>query len=766
AATVDFETQAKDLWISDFGLGTTKTQGGYKAGTLSFGNIEGTYRSSRYKGGVQVLLNDSRIQGAVSSQLLELNDLQRLLARKAELPIVAVGLGRAEAKFEGPLDFSKLSYTLFSSFQSGTINEESFQEIHFDVVSQNGNVKTQRAIVKKGRGLLQMKAEVNPDAILEAEIKSTDLTMQDFQSMADLGLNVTGALISEMTLNGHILHPQFRMRNRLTDTYIGDQPVSDSEISILWNPDLISTEVRLLGKSLVSRFTIPQSGKIPFQFHISTEKFNFAPLFGLLRNNGESKDFQGLLTMKGDLKSDPGGTFWNSRGQIQISEFELKQGRIALNSPTPLDLTFSGQQVSSNAWTLLGDQTDLKLRINPSTEQNLDFNVQGKLELALISFLTPFLDDLRGVLSGAATFKGSFSNPNWLGSFHLQQGYIRLRDFPHAFENLSADLALNKNLVTISTLEAQLGGGKLTGIGKVELVHLNELPLDIKGNLEAVSLNVPAGVQTTGDGDYHLTGSWFPFTLQGNYRIRDGIMTKNLDAEETHSTASKRRSSLLPQFLSAKDVDPLNFNLNVSFPQGYKIKNNLVDLIATGDLQVRGTNVNPVMSGEVNLKKGGKLFFRETPFDIQVGSLKFNDPKENNPFVYLTGTTRVNQNVTGKNSFYDLSMLAQGSSKNLSIQLRSQPPLSEQDIISLLALGVTTNDLQNQGYSKTQSDQLNILEKQQSLELGSAILSQNPVGKEIKKRTGFDVKLSSAVDQIANDALPRIVVSRQWNPKV
>lgn len=766
AATVDFEMQAKDVWISDFGLGTVKTQGGYKAGTLTFGNIEGNHRSSRYKGGVQLLLNDSKIQGSVTSQLLELNDLQRLLSRKAELPIQAVGLGRAEVKFEGPLDFSRLSYTMLSTFQSGTINDESFQEINFDVTSQNGNVKTQRAIVKKGRGSFQMKAEVNPDAILQAQVKSTDLTIQDFQTLSNLGLNVTGALISEMTLNGHILRPKFEMRNRLTETYIGDQPVADSEVSVLWNSDLISTEVRLLGKSLVSTISIPQSEKSPFHFRISTEKFNFAPLFGLLRSNGESRDFQGLLTMKGDLKSDPGGTLWSSRGAIQVSEFEIKQGRLALNAPAPLEVQFSGQHVSSNMWALQGDQTDLKLNLNSSTEKALDFSIQGKLELSLISFLTPFLEDLRGVLSGAATFRGSIANPNWQGNFRLQQGYIRIKDFPHAFENIAADLALNRNVVAIDSLIAQLGGGKLTAEGKIQLIHLNELPMDIKGSLEAVNLNVPKDVQTIGDGEYHLSGSWFPFTLQGSYRIRDGIMTKNLDAEETQASASKRRSSLLPQFLSVRNVDPLNFNLNVSFPQGYKIKNTLVDVVATGDLQIRGTNANPILSGDINLKKGGKLYFRETPFDIQAGTLKFNDPKENNPFVYLTGSTRVNQNATGKNSFYDLSLLAQGSSKNLSIQLRSQPPLSEQDIISLLALGVTTNDLQNQGFNLSQREQLNVLEKQQSLELGSAILSQNPVGKELKKRTGFDFKFSSAVDQIANDALPRIVVSRQWNPKV
>ena len=766
SATVNFETQTKDLWISDFGLGNVKSNGGYESGTLSFHDIEGNFRSSRYRGDISLLLYESRIQGQVTSQLLEMNDLQRLLSRKADLPIQGVGLGRAEAKFEGPFDFTRLSYTMNSSFQSGSVDNENFQELHFDVLSQNGNVRTQRALIKKGRGSIQMKADVSPDGILQANVKSTDLTIQDFQVLSDLGLNVTGTLSSEINLKGPILRPQFQMRNRLSETYIGDQPVADSEAAVLWNRELISMEVRLLGKSLIAEATFPRVETIPFQFHIATERFNFAPLFGLLNSNSESRDFQGLLTMEGDLRSEPGGGFWTSKGSIRVGEFALKKDRLSLAAKEPLDLAFSGNHVSSNTWTLKGDQTDLKLKVNPSTENALDFQVQGGLELSLISFLTPFLEDLRGVLSGGATFKGSLSQPNWSGSFKLQQGYVRLKEFIHSFENLSADLSLYRNLVTIENLLAQFGGGKLTGAGNVELVHLNELPLDIKGALEGVSLNVPAGVATTGDGNYRLTGSWFPFLLQGTYRIRDGVMTKNLDAEETQNVASKRRSSLLPQFLTTKDMEPLNFNLNVQFPQGFKVRNNLVDLVANGELQIRGSSLNPILNGEVLFRKGGKLFFRDTPFDIQVGSLKFNDPKENNPYVYISGTTRLTQTLPGRTGFFDLSMLAQGNAKNMSIQLRSQPPLPEQDIISLLALGVTTNEIQNQARTGANTKELQNLENRQNYELGSAILSQSPVGKEIRKRTGFDVKFSSAVDQVDYEPLPRIVLSKQWNPKV
>lgn len=96
-------------------------------------------------------------------------------------------------------------------------------------------------------------------------------------------------------------------------------------------------------------------------------------------------------------------------------------------------------------------------------------------------------------------------------------------------------------------------------------------------------------------------------------------------------------------------------------------------------------------------------------------------------------------------------MLVQGKLKNLKITLTSSPPLEEYDILSLLALGVTSQQLE-----KRQSGD-------QATDLGSAILSQNLA---IKNKL-FDVKLSaSEAGDATNVGTPKVTISRQWTPKV
>jgi translocation and assembly module TamB len=89
--------------------------------------------------------------------------------------------------------------------------------------------------------------------------------------------------------------------------------------------------------------------------------------------------------------------------------------------------------------------------------------------------------------------------------------------------------------------------------------------------------------------------------------------------------------------------------------------------------------------------------------------------------------------------------------KDPKIRLTSQPPLDDADIISLLALGVTSQQLE-----RRQSGE-------QATDLGSAILSQNLA----IKNNFFDVKISStSAAEDTNVTDQKVTLSRQWGPRV
>src|SRR5690606_22963084 len=108
---------------------------------------------------------------------------------------------------------------------------------------------------------------------------------------------------------------------------------------------------------------------------------------------------------------------------------------------------------------------------------------------------------------------------------------------------------------------------------------------------------------------------------------------------------------------------------------------------------------------------------------------------------------------------YEINMLVQGKPDKYSLTFASNPPRSEKDIISLLALGMTTED---QNAAQVGENQL----ARQSYEVGASILTKNRFGRDLKNRTGLEFNVSSAIDQRNNSPSPKITISKQWTPRV
>jgi translocation and assembly module TamB len=167
-----------------------------------------------------------------------------------------------------------------------------------------------------------------------------------------------------------------------------------------------------------------------------------------------------------------------------------------------------------------------------------------------------------------------------------------------------------------------------------------------------------------------------------------------------------------------------------------------------GELKIQGTPSTPSILGSVSAEKDGKVYFNETEFQVVSGVFEFTDPKDLNPTLYLSATARVQE--------YDITLIVSGTAHNPKIVLSSQPALSQTDIVSLLALGSTNN---NRLASLQQGSTA-------SFSVGSAILKQNPIGRELKDRFGVDLQFTSSVDDTDSVALQKIAITGQISKKL
>jgi translocation and assembly module TamB len=100
------------------------------------------------------------------------------------------------------------------------------------------------------------------------------------------------------------------------------------------------------------------------------------------------------------------------------------------------------------------------------------------------------------------------------------------------------------------------------------------------------------------------------------------------------------------------------------------------------DLRLRGTLASPSLLGRVSITEGSATI-AGTRYDLERGDIAFTNPVRIEPVIDLSATARVED--------YDISLGLHGSPQKLAVTYRSDPPLPEADVVSLLALGHTAS---------------------------------------------------------------------------
>lgn len=750
AATLRLEANGSDLWFEDFWLGSTRALLQYKAGELSFSGIEGHYSVSRYNGEVKLNIPKSEVNMVGRVPFFDAKDLFTVFSRKVQLPFPVTGTGQAQIQVSGPLEFTKLSYDIKSSLFKGSVYGEPFDQANFDIHAKSGEVRTDRVQITKGPAVITLSGSGHPDGNIKTVLRGRGLRLEDSTLVNSTGLSLSGLLEFDMDMAGPVLAPDTDWRGSLTKTAIAEQVVPDSEIHLKFTSKTIEGGGVFLGEVVKADFVLPFDNQAPFAIKLSTQDWNFAPLFAAISGPGSRKDYEGRLTTQINLSS-PAGGFWNASGTIEVPKFSLARGQLELASQKPLLVQMKNGQVEVKQFELIGDNTFLKVENskNPTTKVDAQFN--GKLDLSLFALLTPFFEDLRGVISFAFNLKSGPGTTDLLGSAYIDKAYLKFFDFPHPFEAIRADLLFNQRKILFNTIKAEFGGGKVDATGSMELKGYKNYPVNVSGTFDRVTLQVPDKIKTSGSGHMSFTGSWFPFLLKGEYNVKEGLFAKEFGGESGIGSSGIRRDYFLPELLLQDNFVPILVDLQINFNRGIDVKNELVEGKALGALSVKGNPTKPSVLGTITTDNETKIYFKDSTFEVTSSNIQFTDPNELNPRLYLAARSRVQD--------HDINLLVQGTGSKPDILLTSVPPLPEKDIISLLALGATDTQLSDKVAGSEQASST-------GLQISSGVLKNNPISNVIQEKLGFNVQFSPGFDDTTNSAVQKIIVSRQFSPKL
>jgi translocation and assembly module TamB len=154
------------------------------------------------------------------------------------------------------------------------------------------------------------------------------------------------------------------------------------------------------------------------------------------------------------------------------------------------------------------------------------------------------------------------------------------------------------------------------------------------------------------------------------------------------------------------------------------------------------------MLGRINIAEGD-IRLNGAKYHLERGDVSFTDPVRIDPILDLEATTHVRD--------YDITIGLHGTLEKLNTTYRSDPPLSSDDIIALLAFGRTQQESSAAG---TSIPQLGFAQSASNAILGQAINST--VNNRVSKLFGVSsIRINPAVGGPDNNPYARLTVEQQ-----
>jgi translocation and assembly module TamB len=351
------------------------------------------------------------------------------------------------------------------------------------------------------------------------------------------------------------------------------------------------------------------------------------------------------------------------------------------------------------------------------------------VDLAVLKRIVPRVDTARGQVLGAIRVTGRAAAPVIAGELHARGEEIEVHGLPSAITDVRVDVTAGGGKLAASG-KGKFAGGTVEFDGSLPVRGIELGALSSNVAVRGVRLSPADGISATIDADLQVS-----YDAKANGAAGAPTLPKIAGDVEIGSFAYTRPISLTTDLsalgtrarrteVNAYDpsLDFVTLDLHVRAPKSLVIKNNLVEVqlaVDSGSLDVTGTNQRVGLRGALRTQPGGRFHFQQSDFEVRQGLIRFEDPTRIAPNVDITAVTEYRRysdtsagagagaagagagggpsaasaGSTRGGSLWRITLHAYGDADDLRVDMTSEPSLSQEDIVLLLAVGMTRAEL-------------------------------------------------------------------------
>ncbi len=586
----------------------------------------------------------------------------------------------------GTLSFAgtRRNYTAkgFLSLGPGVAYGESFDKGSISVTLTPDSVSFPRVMVTKGSGLISATGRIGFDRTYSASLAARDIDLAAVDRLANVPFAGKGVLridssgpFANPAVKASLAVPRFYSDQASLGGVMAELDLKNHVLSL--KTAMSDDRLYLAGDiSLRPPHTWALAGNVTLS---DVDPFLLAGKKELVARSLVALDGVIKLDGRGLNLSRMNGTCTMRRLGISIDEFSMETEGDA-------GFTLSRGRLTLKPFDFKGPQTHFSVSGGAKLIDEMDLKVTGRADLSLLRVMFTEIEHGEGSAELALTIEDELTNPTMTGELRIENGEVKVKDLPQNVTALNGKIRLGGRQIVIDLLTGEVGGGRLHASGWVNFMGRAIQDFTSTVTFENVTVRFPEGLTSTLIGELSYDGDAAGQTLSGEVEIERARYDKRVEWKSMLMDMARG-------FYQKKktDVGWIGASqLNVRFygKDNILFDNNLAKMPLDVDIFLRGTVDQPQVFGRIETRNG-TVFLRKNNFKIINASVDFIDPYRMNPVLDIQAETRVRE--------YQIRLALSGTAEQSTLSLVSDPPLSDVDILSLLALGKTGEELTGKG---------------------------------------------------------------------
>jgi len=248
-------------------------------------------------------------------------------------------------------------------------------------------------------------------------------------------------------------------------------------------------------------------------------------------------------------------------------------------------------------------------------------------------------------------------------------------------------------------------------------------------------LRFPEGMRSVVDATLALQGPATAPILTGTVTVASASWTRGFDGTTGIFSTAADDTSGLPQpagAIAPASTLPLRYDVRIIAPSTLHIENDQAEIVASTDLNLRGTFDRPLLFGRAEIDRGD-VRFEGRRYQVTRGSLDFTNPNRIQPFFDVEAETRVR--VPGQT--YRVTLRMTGTTDRMQPTFESDPPLAPIDVLTLLFSDTApTGDIELASLQQPNQREQEILQARATRALTGALSEE--VGRVVEQTFGVD----------------------------